>query len=228
MERYRRIYNEMVSLLRFSRTIDPKLFGYEMAFISKMSSLETMYREALKRSKELEEVAKEEQAEGKVLLNGTTKALYRAIAYFEASLNAFYSLLQVIAKVTPYFYEKEESEQLRRIGKGWGDNFGKLVRFFKDNTSIDPEFSSYVATKLKWYETLRNNRHMITHEGSAFLGFKGDGKIVFIDYPKKKFSWFGQNKQTKELENYLNQSFNDLFDFLDFYANHFSPRLKST
>ena len=228
MERYRQIYHEMVSLLRDSKTINPKLFGYGMSFSSKMSSLERMYLTTLKKSKKLEEVAKKEKAEEKVLLKETTKAWNEAVAFFEAYLNAFYSLLQIIAKVTPYFYEEEKSESLGRIGKGFGDNFGELINFFQDNTNIDPEFSSYITTKLGWYKILRNNRNMITHEGSAFLGFKEDGKIVFIDYPKKGFSWFEPKKSTRDLEDYLGQSFKDLFDFLDFYVNHFRQRLKSS
>ena len=188
MERYRQIYHEVVSLLRDSKAINPKLFGYGMSFSSKMSSLERMYLTTLKKSKKLEEVAKKEKAEEKVLLKETTKAWNEAVAFFEAYLNAFYSLLQIIAKVTPYFYEEEKSESLGRIGKGFGDNFGELINFFQDNTNIDPEFSSYITTKLGWYKILRNNRNMITHEGSAFLGFKEDGKIVFMDYPKKGFS----------------------------------------
>jgi len=225
MERFRRIYLEMVSLLRDSETINPKLFGHGMSFGIKMSSLEIMYRNTLKKSKELEEVAKKERAEETVLLKETTKAWHESIAFFEAYLNAFYSLLQIIARVTPYFYEEEKSKSLRKIGKGFGDNFGKLIKFFEDNTNIDPEFSSHLTKKLGWYKILRNNRNMITHEGSAFLGFQKDGKIVFIDYPKRGFSWFEPKKSTRELEDYLGQSFNDLFDFLDFYLKHFRQRL---
>lgn len=229
MERYGQIYREMVSLLKDSRTINPKMFGYGISFSTKMSSLEIMYRTTLKKLKELEEVARKETAEGKILLNGTTRAWNETIAFFEASLNAFYSLLQIIAKITPYFYKEKKSESLRKIGKGFGDNFGKIVEFFKGNTKIDPELSSYLTKELGWYEALRNNRHMITHEGSAFLGFDKDGRIIFLDYPhpKEGFSWFGP-KKFRQLEDYLGQSFKDLFDFLEFYVNHFRQRLESS
>lgn len=230
MEKYRRIYQEMISLLNDSRTVDPKIFGYRMSFSIKMFSLEMMYRATLKKSKELEDVAKKEKAEGNVLLKETGKAWNKSIAFFEAYLNAFYSLLQIIAKITPYFYGKEKSKVLGETTKGFGDNFGQLINYLKNKSNIDPEFSSYLREKLEWYETLRNNRHMITHEGSAFLGFAQDGKILFIDYPhpKKGFSWFEPKKSTKGLQNYLNQSFNDLFEFLDFCVKHFRQRLKPT
>lgn len=156
-------------------------------------------------------------AEGKILADRTSKAWNRTAACFEAYLNAFYSLLQIIAKITVCYYEREMSRE------HFGGYFGELIDFFKKkkNASIDPDFSAYLTKNLGWYEVLRNNRHMITHEGTAFLGFEKDGTILFLDYPKKGFDWDEQNKSNRELEGYLNQSFKDLFDFLDFYANHF-------
>lgn len=88
-----------------------------MAFSIKMISLKVMYNHTLKKSKELEEVSKKEKTEPNVLLKDTTRVWFETVAFFEAYLNAFYSLLQIIAKATPYFYEKEESETLRNIGK---------------------------------------------------------------------------------------------------------------
>jgi hypothetical protein len=222
MERYGRIYHEVVSLLRRgSKTITPKLLDSEFSFRSKMSSLEIIYLDTLKKCRELEEVVKKENAEGKILFEETGKARNETTASFEAYLNAFYSLLQIIAKVTPYFYEEKELELLRKKEKHFGDNFGDLINTLKQNVKIDPKFSSYIKEKLGWYKTLGNNRKKITHERSAFLGFTKDFRPVFIDYAQ-------EDKQTILLEDYLGQSFNDLFDFLDFYVNHFSQRLKST
>ena len=222
MERYRHIYHEMVSLLRRgSKTINPKLLDYEFSFRSKMSSLEIIYLDTLKKCRELEGVVKKENAEGKILFEETGKARNETTASFEAYLNAFYSLLQIIAKVTPYFYEVKELESLRKKEKHFGDNFGELINVLKQNMTIDPKFSSYIKEKLGWYKTLGNNRNRITHERSAFLGFTKDFRPLFIDYTQG-------DKQTILLEDYLGQSFNNLFDFLDFYVNHFGQRLKST
>jgi len=210
----------MTSLLRSLRTTDPDFLGYEISFSSKMRSLEIMHLHTWKKSRELEEVFKEEK--GKVVhAKKTGEALDETLAFFEAYLNAFYSLLQIIAKVTQHFYEKEKL----KVGKHFGDNFGALVNSLKNNMKIDPEFSSYLKEKLGWYKTLSNNRTMITHYGSAFLGFNEGGRVVFIDYPKEGLSWFAPKKPTRELERYLTQTFNDLFDFLNFYVNHFRQRL---
>jgi hypothetical protein len=223
MESYKQVYQEMISLLTDSKSIDPKMFDYGMCFRSKMFSFEMMYRKTLKYIKELEEIYKKENAQGKILLEETGRAWNKSVAFFEAYLNAFYSLLQIIAKITPYFYGNEKSKIFPS-----STYFGRLIDYLKKHPNIDTDFSSYLNQRVRWYETLRNNRHMITHEGSAFLGFGQDGKIVFVDYPKKGFSWFQPNKSTKDLESYLTQSFADLFDFLDFYVKHFRQRVKST
>ena len=106
------------------------------------------------------------------------------------------------------------------------DNFGTQSNFFvTENPKFDPELSSYLKDGLSWYETLRDNRHAIMHRVPAFLGFEKDGTIIFRDYPPKKESnWFSK-KVFRELEEYLDQSFNDLFDFLEFYTQHFRKRV---
>lgn len=59
----------------------------------------------------------------------TTRALYEAIAFFEVYLNSFYSLLQIIAKFTPFFY----GENKDRIPD---KNFGGQVNFFVTHPKI--------------------------------------------------------------------------------------------
>ena len=218
MKRFRRIYYEALTLFGDVTRAHADTFGYSMVFSSKMVSFEIMYREILKKLKNLESVMKEEESEQKVAFTRTTTALDEAIAFFEAYLNSFYSLLQIIAKFTPLFYEKSEV-------KVPDDHFGEQVDFFiTKHPELDPKFSSYLRDNLTWYKTLRNNRHAITHRLSAFLGFKKDGTVVFIDYPKKKFDWF-DNKVLIQIEKYLDQSFNDFFDFLEFYAHYFRERV---
>jgi len=215
MNEKRRIYYEILTL--FNDVPRSDRFGYSMAFSSKMASFEIMHAETLKKVETLETVAKEEKSENKVLMDRTTRAFYEAIAFFEAYLNSFYSLLQIISKFIPLFYGKDKDNVP-------DDNFGKQVDFFIKHQEFDPEFSSYLEAKLAWYKILRNNRHTITHMRSAFMGFEQDGKIVFLDYPKEGFDWY-KEKSFRDMENYLNQNLNDLFDFLGFLVNHFRKRV---
>lgn len=220
MERSRRIYLEALTLFNdVSIEVRVKI-GYSMAFQSKMASFEIMYKEALKKAKNLETVVIEEMSENKIALTKTTRALYDATAFFEAYLNSFYSLLQIIAKFTPLFYEKNR-DQIP------DENFGMQVNYFvAENPKLDPEFSSFLKeARARWYETLRDNRNATTHRLSAFLAFEKDYTVLFRDYPSdREFDWL--NKKTyRKLEEYLDRSFNDLFDFLEFYTQHFRKRV---
>lgn len=171
MKQFRRIYYEALTLFGDVTRAHADTFGYSMVFSSKMASFEIMYKETLKRAKTLETVAKEEKSEDKVVMIRTTTALYDAITFFEAYLNSFYSLLQIIAKFTQLFYEKSEV-------KVPDESFGEQVDFFiTKHPELDPKFSSYLRDNLTWYKRLRNNRHAITHRLSAFLGFEKDGTL---------------------------------------------------
>jgi len=215
MDRFRWIYYKTLMLFNDIEGLDRS--GYSMTFSSKMACFEIMHRETLKKVKNLEIIAKEEKSEDKIAMTRTTRALYEATAFFEAYLNSFYSLLQIIAKFTSFFYGKDKD-------KIPDETFGEQVNFFTSYPEFDREFSSYLTNMLTWYKTLKNNRHAITHRLSAFLGFKEDGGIVFLDYPKEEFDWFGE-KSPRDIEKYLNQSFSDLFDFLEFYTQHFRMRV---
>ena len=220
MERFRRIYYGAWTLFNdVSSDVRVKL-DYSMAFPSKMACFEIMYNEALRKAKNLEIVVKGEKSENKIALTKTSRALYEAIAFFEAYLNSFYSLLQIIAEFTPLFYKKNRDRIL-------GKNFGTQVTYFVvENPKLDPEFSFFLKdTRTRWYNTLKNNRHAITHRLSAFLAFEKDYAVVFEDYPPdREFDWF-KEKSFRKLAEYLDQSFNDLFDFLDFYTQHFRKRV---
>ncbi len=213
-ERFRRIYDEMRML--FADIQASEIFDYRVALPFKMASFEIMHWEALKKAKHLETTAKKERAEEKVLLDKTTTSLYSAAASFEAYLNSFYSLLQIIAKFTPYFYGADKYRIPARY-------FGEQVNFFITNPDFDPEFSYYLAHRLRWYETLKNNRHAVTHRISAFLGFEKD-EVVFQDYPAEKSDLFGE-KKFRDIRAYLVQSFDEFFDFIEFYVQHFRNRI---
>jgi len=189
-----------------------------MAFHSKMACFDIMHKEALRKVRNLETVVKGEVSEEKIALTETTKAMYEAIAFFEAYLNSFYSLLQIVAKFTPFFYE-EDRDVIP------DNHFGDQIDFFVRNSKVDPDFSSYLKDELGWYKTVRDNRHAITHRLSAFLGFEKDYTVIFLDYPKeKKFDW-SSSKSFRKAEKYLDQSYSDLFRFLEFYTQHFRRRV---
>lgn len=224
MNKYQQIFDEFNAFLVGIKDIDPNMFEYGVSFGLKVFALQEMHRKTLEKVKELEEVQKKENAEAKVILQlggiyiakNTDMAWKKSIAYFEAYLNAIYSLLQVIARITLIIYQKKS------IATGeMGDNFGSLKTYLKDHKRVDTDFTTHIETKMGWYTTFKNNRHKITHNGSAFLMFDENGEVTFLDYANTESKLLDQNKSIKNLESYLLKSFEDLFDFLDFYEKHF-------
>lgn len=218
MQRFRRIYLKTLALFNDVPSDSRVRFGYSMTFQSKMASFDIMYKEAVWKVRNLETVVRGEVSEEKIAMIKTTKAMYEAISFFEAYLNSFYSLLQIIAKFTPFFYG-EDRDMIP------DNNFGTQKNFFVKNPKVDPDFSSYLIDELSWYKTLRDNRHAITHRLSAFLGFEKDYTVIFLDYPKKKEYDWSSSKSFRKAEGYLDKSYSDLFCFLEFYTQHFRKRV---
>jgi len=218
MKSPREIYDQIRNLVSKVQRLSPHLFnlGVVYSFHTKMRSLEIMQKYTLERIRELFKASEKEK--NSIYLKDTSRLLDEGIAFFEAYLNAFYSLLQIIGKITPYFYDKKKLKQLIP-----DDYFAKQISYFVNNNSVDPEYSSYLKNRMKWHDELMSNRHAITHNVSAFLGF-GEREIVFINMPKRKIDFFENGKPTKKLEEYILNNWNSFFEFLNFYLEHFSSR----
>lgn len=183
---------------------------------SKFVSLQIMQDYTIEKAKKLFSVCKEEQKHSIALVN-TTSSLYECTAFFEAYLNAFYSFLQIIAKITPYFYDT-------KFAKGIPvSNFGKQRTYFKAHPEIDRVYANYLQNNMDWYDELICNRHAISHNVSAFLGF-GEEEVEFIHMQKKRIDYFESGKPSKKIEDYVQTNWIALLDFLDFYVDHFSTR----
>ena len=229
MSEYQKIFDEFNAFLMSIRDINSsKILEYGISFNLKNLSLQEMYLGTLKNAERLEEAQKKESAEAKIAIQSgignfpqteTSKAYVKSVAYFEAYLNTLYSLLQVLTKITLIIYQNSKKQI---DTNSMGDNIGKLLDYLKNqNRDADSAFTSYIDQKMGWYQTFRNNRHKITHDGSALLFFTENGEIEFLDYPKNGAGFGNSNINKQGLENYVKNRVNDVFDFLDFYVKHF-------
>lgn len=217
------IYSDFYRLIGRVELESPLLAnaGLRISISSKLMSLEIMQRYTIEKARKLFDVFLEEKAyikekgHPKSIFNEDLNANHReCVAFFEAYLNAFYSFLQVIAKVTPYFYDLKK--------KIPNDYFERQSTYFLRNESIDPEYAQYLKSNMKWYDDLVVcNRHAISHNASVFLGFGEEG-IVFIHMPERRIDYFENGKPSKKLIELISDNWNLLFDFLNFYTKHFS------
>ena len=217
--RKKEIYDNFRTLVMKAERESPLLsnLGIGLSFSSKFTSLEIIQKITLEKAGELFESYREEKSKPSIFSEDLNRYSNECIAFFEAYLNAFYSLLQIIGKVTSYFFNSDELKK-----NVLDSDFGTQVNYFKEHPKTDYEYSRYLAN-MSWYKELIFNRHAITHNASAFLGF-GKDEVVFICMPKRRIDYFENGKPSKKLIEYVSANWNSLFGFLDFYVNHFSNR----
>jgi len=221
MRSHREIYNEFRDLLLKVESSSPWLFnlGIGYSFDTKLRCIEIMQNHVIEKIQELFKTAEKEKGkENSALLEETTKLLPESIAFFEAYLNAFYSFFQIIGKITPYFYDSRQLKKPILVG-----SFAKQMGYFRKNPQVDSEYSNYLQSSMTWHDELMSDRHAITHNVSAFLGF-GKSEMEFITMPKRRIDFFENGKPTKKIEEFILNKWNSLFEYFDFYVKHFSTR----
>jgi hypothetical protein len=142
----------------------------------------------------------------------------KTIDYFLIDLESFFhysvSILDVIAKLTPYFYPSQE----KNIGQ---KSFRKLKLWFKRNSDIDHEFVQLLFEKTDWFYELHMHRSNLAHDTSIFFFWKEKPVKLFFGTKRNERN-FIPNKNALE---YVNSTANYLLEFLIFYNNYFSKRL---
>jgi hypothetical protein len=219
MKSKKETYNRFRDFVLRVQHQSPRLsnLGLAYSFDTKMRSLEIMQKHTLGKIRELFK-AYEKEKNNSVYPKDVNRLLGESIAFFEAYLNAFYSFLQIVGRMTPYFFDKKKLRKTIPDG-----NFARQIGYFEKYPKLDPEYSSYLRSNMTWHDELLSNRNAITHNVSAFLGF-GEREIVFIDMPKKRIDFFENGKPTKKLEEYILNNWNSLFEFFNFYVEHFLSR----
>lgn len=75
---------------------------------------------------------------------------------------------------------------------------------------------------MKLIEVLENDRHAVIHNISAFFGFDEDNEVLVLEMKNKNYDFWEKNKSHSKLKDKINKIWNDLFEYLRFYTEHFS------
>jgi len=70
----------------------------------------------------------------------------------------------------------------------------------------------------QWIEDVANNRDGLAHKASAFLGFEKDGSVVFERRKPFDDRIPMRKKEFQDLTKYLDETFENLYTFLDAYT----------
>ena len=94
----------------------------------------------------------------------------------------------------------------------------------KDKLYKMNEYAQYLDEKMEWTESLEENRHFMTHSGSAFLDSKDRSSPTFS--AQKKFREKVDEVTGQEsVQDHVDRTVKSLKEFIEFYVKYFCNRL---
>ena len=144
----------------------------------------------------------------------------RNLHYIEIDIESFlhfsYSLLNVIARVTPEFYNHRP--------KGLPSESFRLQRkWYIEHDEVEPEYSKYFKNSTGWFEDFLKHREQLAHYRPLITFLTHDGSVFFGTYRNEK----GLIPNIK-VEDFINNTANGILEFLVVYNNHFGKKTTSS
>ena len=140
-------------------------------------------------------------------------------AYAEIDAESFfhttYLILTQIARLNRHFFKGIKSFP--------SNSFDRQKKFFTkpDNINIDKQYSKYLNERMYWYDAFREYRTCITHYHPPVFIPDKIGLQLGIKIKK------GQGYNFLDIPEYIDETSNQLLEFIIFYNNHFSKKYKS-
>ena len=145
-----------------------------------------------------------------------TKNLQYTEIDIESFLHFSYSLLNVIARLTPEFYNR----QLKGLPS---DGFRNQREWYIEHDEVEPEYSKYFKNSTGWFEDFLKHREQLAHYRPLITFLTHDGSV-----------FFGTNRNEKgfiptiKVEDFINNTANGILEFLVVYNTHFGKKTTSS
>lgn len=137
------------------------------------------------------------------------------LRYIEIDIEAFfhisYSLLNLLARLTPEFFEKP----IKGLKSG---SFYEQRKWFikEENIRIDPDYSEYLTNKTEWFEEFHCHRKQLAHY-HPLLTFRSVPELeLFFDTGERRGT-----EPNINVRDYINKTANGIINFVAFYNLHF-------
>jgi hypothetical protein len=145
-----------------------------------------------------------------------TKNLHYVEIDIESFLHFSYSLLNVIARVTPEFYRP----QLEGLPS---KSFRLQRKWYIEHDEVEPEYSKYFKNSTGWFEDFLKHREQLAHHRPLITFLTHDGSVFFGTYRNEK----GFIPNVK-VEDFINNTANGILEFLVVYNTHFGWKTTSS
>jgi len=144
-------------------------------------------------------------------LDQNTVIFYKFLIDLESYFYLLTSVLDILAKITPYFYPS-----LGKKKTGY-HNFTNELRYFKEQNSKN-EYAEYLENNMHWYEEVKKHRNELTHSGALIMFPSSNNKWYFGTYRENK------SIPNQEVKNFITDSYTNYIKFLIFYNKFFGAR----
>lgn len=138
---------------------------------------------------------------------------YKLLAYYEAYLDAIYSFLENISRMTSHFYS----------GKNLPPSFYKQREKFIKNSEWDIAYSTLLES-MAWYEEF----HCIRSESTHFLSgtiTENQGKVGYWNEPRGKRKGTLPKIDIEDLREHIKATQQNVSNFKDSYATIFLSKI---
>ncbi|MCJ7635243.1 hypothetical protein MUP77_22995 [Candidatus Bathyarchaeota archaeon] len=133
--------------------------------------------------------------------------------YIEIDIESFfhfsYSILNIIAKLTPMFY-KPVLQGLK------SKDFNPQRKWFIKHPEKDKEYSEYLRTNTSWFEDLEEDRTQLAHHQPLITFRSTEHILTFGTHWNKR-----EGIDNYPVLDYVNEKSNGLLEFVIFYDKHF-------
>jgi len=138
------------------------------------------------------------------------------LRYIEIDVESFfhfsYSLLNIVARLTPLFY-KHQTKKLPT------KSFNAQRKWYIEHTDLDPEYSEYLKNETRWFEDFLEHRKQLTHYHPLVIFLASDGSVFFGTHRNDR----GLIPNVNVAE-FINSTANSILEFLVVYDNHFGKK----
>lgn len=158
--------------------------------------------------------------------NMKTKTYFNFLIDLEAYFYLIVSTLDILAKITPYFYSewigKKETKRY----------FSHQIKFLKENPNIDDEYAKYLNNNMEWFCKVRKHRNELTHRGALIIFPTSKNDFFFgTKREKKEFVPNGEELEVTqtyilnfEVKSFINETFQEFLNFLKYYNSYFANK----
>jgi hypothetical protein len=202
-----------------------EIVEWNQALGFKLRALRYLERGLVELGRNAPDTVREEMKQQVIVLKSTTSLIFTASLNLEFFFYLGTAVLDLLAKLTKRFYARNE----KSFRKDKRIYFTDIIRVFT-TTGIDKEFGKMLSPHEDWIASIYNNRNILAHSASVFVGFDKNYNMVFEKRRPDQTSLWPKHENANLVE-YVDETISSFYIFLEkylAYLRNFVPETENT